>query len=699
MIFSYKELKRLANLSSSTKLEDVVKAINTIGFEVEETKPFGDVTGVKFGKILEITKNPNADNLNVCKIEFSDKIRVIQTNASNVKKGMVILAFVPGSKMGDIKFASKELKGINSEGMLTSLEEIGVPKELIRSSIAGLITSYDIKDISKDPIKVLDLQDTLIDVDILSNRSDAQSYIIMARELSAYFGTEIIKFSSKEGKIVSSLKVKESIEKSLVLMSGKNNFNINIKDQLLLSKTGIKSINDIVDLSNLALIMTGQPTHAYDSSKVSKDFEVSKVSEKVIVFGNKEVELKDDLVIMSGGKVVSLAGVIGLESTGSYENTKNFILEMGRFNIKDVRKIAKTIKMNTSSSIQSSKEIALGTTILAIEYISSILKDFSKPVNLPKEEVIEVEYSFEDTKRLAGFDITKEKNWNKTIKSLETLGYEFKDNKVIVPSYRHDIKTKQDMNEEVFRFFGYDSFKPMKPAIIPTTVKHIKDIKQNIAAQGYQEVVTYSLISEDKNIINPFNFAKIIKLETFVSKEREVIRSSQAHSLLEVVEYNQKRKMESINLFSQGMIGEGIESIILTSTRNCFNRLKRDVINLLPSGIEFKRYEGKELHDGVSALIMLKNKVIGWIGKVSPMLTNIDVYMAEFILWEGSITKEVKKYSTEPLKSRDVTYELKEKEDIASYIENVEAKEIKVIDTFKKDGINKVTVRYIEEKN
>ena len=698
MIFSYKELKRLANLTPKTTLEEVNKAINTIGFEVDGTTSFGNVEGVKFGKILEITKNPNADNLHVCKIEFSDKTRVIQTNSNTVSVGMVVVAFVPGSKKGDITFAAKELKGINSEGMLTSLGELGVPKDLIRPSISEGITPYSIKDLSLDPVEVLGLQDTLIDVDILSNRSDAQSYLIMAKELAAYFGTKPLALKVKTTTKKSTLKVTKGIEKSLVLVEGTKDFTIDVAKQILLAKGGVKSINDIVDLSNLTLIMTGQPTHAYDASKVGKDFSVSLAKGKVVVFGNKEVELKDDLVVKSANKIVSLGGVIGLEETGSSEDTKDFVLEMGRFNIKDVRKSAKTIKMSTTSSIQSSKEIALGTTALAIEYISTILKDFSLPVNKPKEEVVEVEYNFEDTKRLAGFDITKEKNWNKTIKSLESLGYSFTANKVTVPSYRHDIKTKQDINEEVFRFFGYDSFEPVKPMLNPTSVKHVNDIKSSIAAQGYQEVVTYSLISKVKNNINPFGFKDVVNLETFVSKEREVIRSSQAYSLLEVVEYNKKRKLESISLFSQGMIGDGVESIIMATSVNCFHKIKKDVLNLLPSGITFKRYEGKELHEGVSALIFAGSELIGWIGKVSPMLTEQDVYMAEFIKWDGQALKEIKKYSSEPLKARDVTYELKEKEDIASHIEKTNAHEVKVIDTYEKDGVKKVTLRYIEDK-
>jgi len=191
MLFSYKELRKLANLPESVKLDDITKAINSIGFEVEETFTYGNVEGIKFGKVLDTSKNPDGDKLTVCKVQFEDKERTIQTTATNVVVGATIIAFVPGSKMGDITFDAKEMKGVVSEGMLTSLEELGVKKDNIRDLYGDGIMLYEgIEDLTIDPIEYLGLQDTIIDVDILSNRSDAQSYFVMARELAAYFKTE-----------------------------------------------------------------------------------------------------------------------------------------------------------------------------------------------------------------------------------------------------------------------------------------------------------------------------------------------------------------------------------------------------------------------------------------------------------------------------------------------------------------------------
>ena len=697
MIFSYKKLKELANLTTDVKLEDVLNAINSIGFEVEGTTLFGDVQGMKFGLIEKTYTNPEADGLTVCEIKFDDKQRTIQTTAT-VVEGMTVLAFVDGSKLGDITITPRELKGVMSEGMLSSLEEIGVDKEFIRKDILDKITDYkDVKDLSIDPIEYLSLQDTLIDVSILSNRSDAQSYIIMARELAAYFGTTPYSPEQRKGSLKSSINNNgKSNTKSLVLMEAKKDFDISLPEQILLSKSGIKAVNDIVDLTNLTLIMTGQPTHAYDASKVGKDFWVSYESGKYVVLGKNEVELKNNLVIINNTKVVAIAGVIGLEETKVDTGTTDFIIELGRFNIKDIRQTMKQTKVANMSSVQSSKEIALGTSTLAIAYLTSKLNNFSDVSGLDKIDSVEIPYTLKQTERIAGFDIVNHKDFKKALKALEILGYVVNKESVVVPNYRHDVKSSQDLNEEIFRFFGYDNFPLIKPNIMSSDVRVVTDIKKEVSTLGYQEAVTYSLISADKNIVNPFGFKNVTKLETFVSKEREVIRSSQAYSLLEIVEHNQKRKMEDINVFSQGMIGEGVETIAMVSTTKNFNEMKQDVINLLPNGLEFVRYEGTELHQGVSALIKLNNQVIGWIGKVSLLLTNIDVFMAEFYLQEDKHISEVATYDSTPLKSVDVTYELKLTEDIKGYIDHsLKASKTKIIDVFIKEDVKKVTVRYI----
>ena len=694
MIFSYKELKRIANLSEQTSLDDVLKAINSIGFEVEGTEKFADVEGIKFGKVLSISKNPNADKLNVAEIEFSDKKRIIQTNATNVKEGMTVVAFVPGSRSGDIVFDSKEMQGIVSEGMLSSLNEFGISKDLLRDGMTEGIQAYEDVSLDMDPVEYLGLNDTLIDIDILSNRSDAQSYYIMANEIAAYFGTTPIEISTKDSTFDSNITVTPARHEELSLIEGKGKVNISLADQVLLAKSGIKSINDIVDLTNLTLIMTGQPTHAYDKRSVGTNFSTSLSSIKVNVFGNKEVQLDNDLVITSDDKPVSLAGVIGFEETGVLSDTNEFVLELGRFNIKEVRKALKTIKMTTTAGIQSSKNLGKGTTELAIKYISSKLDEFSGVVNFNYPKQKQVPFSTVKLSQVAGFNIVDESRYSEAINSLEILGFKVLTDKITVPSYRYDIESQQDLNEEILRFFGYDNLPLSAPKLTGNEVKIIKDNKKQVAAMGYFETYTYSLISKEKNIFNPFGFTEAITLQTFVSKEREVIRNSQIVSLLEVVEYNSKRNIPTINIFSEGMINDGVKTLGLASTTKSFIEMKQDIVNIIPEEAIFVKTKDEMLHPGVSADILLNGEKIGFIGKVNPKVINDQTLIAEIIIKDWDKEVAFKEYDSAPLKNRDVTFELAKGENIASYISDVKVNDIKVIDTFEKDNINKVTVRF-----
>ena len=692
MLFSHKELRRLASLNKDVTLDQITNAINSIGFEVEGVSKFADVEGVKFGLIEKITKNPDADTLNVCDIKFEDTNRIIQTNASNVFEGMMVLAFVPGARSKKMVFAAKELRGIVSEGMLSSLNEFSIDEDLIRDYEDG-IQAYTGFELSDDPVEALGLDDDIIDVSILSNRPDASSYLIMARELAAYFGTVPLALSQNKPTLQSDVTSEKGEHEALTLIEAKDDFKISMKEQVMLYKHNVKSITDIVDLTNLTLIYSGQPTHAYDKSKVGTKFSSKKVSTTVNVFGNKEVQLKDSLVITSDDKEVSLAGVIGFEETGVSKDTKSFVLELGRFNIKSVRDSLKLIKMSTDAGIQSSKNISQGTLELAIEYLSSKLNTFSVPKGLVQNKEQIIKHSDVELSKIIGVDITKDDSYKRVITSLETLGFKLDGNKLHVPSYRADMESQQDINEEFIRFYGLDNIVPVAPKVAPFKVSKVESLETIVASKGYNEVVTYSLISNEKNIYNPFSFDKSVALETFVSKNREVIRDSQIDSLLEVIEYNQKRKMNDLNIFSIGMINEGIRSLAVASTTKTFVEMKTDVIDLLPEGVEFVKTTNEMLHPGLSADILLEGKVIGYLGKTHPRHTSIEAFIFETININGGSSK-YNSFDSSPLKTRDITFEVKEGESISKYIKGIDTYSIKVIDKYEKEDLVKVTVRF-----
>ena len=697
MIFSEKKLREMANLPNKITLENILNAINLIGFEVENVTKFTDVEGIMFGKITKMYKNPNADNLNVCEIEFKDKNRIIQTTATNVFEGMVVIVFVPGSRVGKIIFEKKKFKGIVSEGMLTSLNEFGINNELLWDGAIEGIQNYEGYSINDDPIEKLMLNDSLIEVDILTNRSDAISYIVMAKELAAFFDTKEAKIEKNDATFKSNLKVKENLHQKLVFVESKTKPKITIEDKILLIKSNIKCINDIVDLTNLTLIMTGQPTHAYDKTLVNETFSTSYSNDKVTIIGNKKIELNKNLVITSNNKPVSLAGVMGLTNSNITEKTNHFILEFGQFDNKDIRKSIKTIKIESNAGVQSSKSLSEGTLKFAIDFVSSKLTNFSNPVNFKESVKKEIIFDKSKLNKIAGFDITKSSKYKKVINSLEKLGFEFIENTVKIPTYRSDVNHQQDLNEEILRFYGYDLIPKIKPQIIFTRSTNNKNFKNLISAQGYNEVVTYLLISEEKNIYNPFNFNNDIKLKTFVSKEREVIRNSQIYSILEVLNYNLKKNIKDINVFSCGMINNGIKTIIMASTFKSFNKVKQNVINLLPKEIIFKVSKDQKMHPNYSADIYLKGEKIGFIGKINPQNTKINAIICEF--YERNYTnKKFEDYDEQILKSVDITFELNKKETIQDKTKNIKSFSQKIIDEYEKNNKRKVTIHFVGTK-
>ncbi|MGZ9428810.1 phenylalanine--tRNA ligase subunit beta [Mycoplasma sp. 1012] len=705
MIFSYKKLRQLANLDAKITLENVLEAINSIGFEVESYQKFNNIEGVKFGRIKNIYKNPNADKLNVCEIEFADKDRVIQTVATNVKQNDYVMAFVPGSTNGKMIFAEKKLQGINSEGMLVSLNELGFDTNLVWDEFKEGIFTFQKVNLQENPLDLFDLDDYLIDIKILSNRSDANSYLIMAKELAAFFLSEPLNINYKNPTFNSNFIIKNNENNLLTGIEAKKdgNFKLNIQDSFLLLKSGIKLVSPIVDLTNLTLIMSGMPTHAYNKNTIKSPLQPQIFSGKFEALGNKIVDFTNALAIYDGNnQAVSLAGVMGAEKTSITKDTKEIIFEIGNFSIKDVRHTAKQLKIDSNSYKQSSKKVSLGTMLLGHHFLSNYLTEFSQIINLPKIEQKSIYFDINYINRIAGSEISKTERFATVKKSLEILSFEFKGEQIIVPNYRHDIEDIDDILEEVLRFYGFNNLILNQPKINSFLINRPNIIKEKISSSGFQEVWTYSLISKERNVFNPFDFKQNITLETFVSKEREEIRNSLAISLAEVIEYNQKRKITDISIFEVGMVNEFKNVLVLASTSYPFNQLKEVILNNVSENLTFKRAEDiNNFHTGTTALIYHNNTLVGWIGKISPYLNISDALFAEINL--DAIEKEkviFKEYDNSPLKSRDITFSLTKRESIENVINELYALyqnifSIKIKDKFETEIEVKITLNIL----
>ncbi|WP_027120348.1 phenylalanine--tRNA ligase subunit beta [Mycoplasmopsis lipofaciens] len=713
MIITLKELNKfLPNKVLDISIE---KAINNLGYEVESITPFSDVKGIKFAKVLDVYKNTNSKNLNVVKLLTNTGEITIQTVAQNAKKGCVTVAFVEGAQKGNIVFGSKEMAGINSQGMLSGFSELGFDSSKLPFNKDDLIMLNENIHLNLDPIDYFELNDYIIDITTPANRSDTNSYYVLARELAAYYKTEFKWFETNKTlspKIKSKIKVKTNEANALSLIEAKLKNTISpLKDMLFLAKHSIEAKNNwAINLTNMTILLTGAPSHVYDSTKIGNKLTCSTFSGDIEILGNKQVKLDKVLAIQDENKVISLACVMGCENSCVTDKTKNVVFEIGCFDNKKIREAAKQIKIDSISSIQGGKKINIEMLILGMKYIQFRLNQegqlFSQFINLPKSK--KGNSILQNRRKLATYancDLKDLKKFNDVENALKSIGFKFDKNRVIAPNYRQDIENFEDIIEEYFRFYGYSNFKPVETLLSPYKVDYRNINKDLIQSMGYKEVRTFTLTNSENNKLDPFNFNKNIKLKTFVSKEREEIRNSIITSIIEVADYNLKRKINNLNLFEYGMINNNkFVYGLLTNTKN-FYQLKQDVLNFLKvenlKFIPFK--DNKFIHPNVSAKIYHNETFIGWIGKLHPKYSNLNVLVAEFYDINSTPLKEFQEYDSKQLKYIDLTFELNEKDNIGSKITEIKeiAKiyEINQIDEFQHNNKNNITLRITGENN
>lgn len=706
MLISLNKLKELLpeiNLDPS-----ITKVINSLGFEVESIEKFADIEGLKFGIIQDLYINPNDKRLTVATVKHKDGISTIQTTDTILKVDDLVVFFPVGSRKNDLIFTEKELKGIKSEGMFAALSELNYKHDLIdKNGDHILVLPKNFATLSDDPIKKLGLDDYIIDISTTANRNDANSYFTLANEISAYYDKEFnFNFIDTKDSFDSKITVNKNLAHELTFFEVKNTNDIqsDLETRLFLAKHDIDAnLGFFVNLTNLTLLFTGATCHVYDRDKIGNNISCDLFTGKTQILGNKDVEVKDVLAIYDENGEISLASVMGLEKTKVTQNSVNLAFEIGVFNPSQVRHSAKEIKMQSNSSNQASRVITPEILVRAVSFLRKNLAQFelsniiNLPLNLTKKEI---KMNYEKLALYAGVTVEEVKDkFNNTFSKLSKLGFKFVDDLVIVPNYRYDIEFFEDIIEEIFRFYSYNNFNPIQPNIKPLLTKTRDNLKNLIQSNGYQEVRTFSLISKAKNFINPFNFGSNVSLLTFVSKEREQIRNSISVSLQEVIEYNQKRKIDLLNIFEIGMINDNKFVCGFASTIKTFFELKQDIINIFKlDNVEFIPFKDNEMiHPNISAKILSNNELIGWIGKIHPKVDNTNAFYAEIMLDNAAQKIKFTDINYEPLKTIDLTFTLEKYENITNKINEIKniAKifDVVQIDEYHKENTKNVTLR------
>ena len=733
MKISLEWLNEFVDISDLT-VEQITHELTMSGLEVEGTEKTGaKFTNIITAQIVNIKQHPNADKLHLVDINTGNGIKTVVCGAANIKEEQIIPYASVGSKVisrktGEIfTLEPAVIRGIESQGMLCSQDELGLENMQEEDGILILNRIYNNLKPGLNLEDVLNIkEDTIIDVAPTANRGDEMSVVGVAREIAALFNKRL-NFSKLEYvNDISTNKFKVEIlapEACSYYAAGLIK-NVTIKPspewmKRRLEVSGIRSINNVVDITNYVLLEYGQPLHAFDMDKLNGYICVrrAKEGEKIITLDGVERELTSDTILCADqNKGVCVAGVFGSINSGIDENTKNIVLESVYFTPSLNRKSSRSIGYRSEAcarfergvDIESTKPALMRAIQLLTEYADAKIEGIAEAGNnKPKE--IDITLRFNQIKRILGIEIPREK----CIEILSNLGFELLGKneaaaKFKTPSYRiNDVMQEEDLIEEIARIYGYDKIAPTLPnktksPEISFTSKITDKINKLFLGYGFNEIVTSSLIGEP--LLNQFglnyNKEEAVFVQNPQSDEHTMLRQTTIANILNTVKSNFDNGQKNIWIYEIGKIyfiknpatkiDSGVdESEILSGaisgdtntnlwkehTKTDFYTLKGFIESLfetlnITNRIKYSPADNCEyLHPGRSAKITLLSKTpetIGYFGEIYPLIKdkmkiNQDIYLFEINLSKvlSAINKTTVKYkpiSPFPEVQRDISF-------------------------------------------
>ena len=704
MKLSRKFVSDYIDLDESLSIKDIAEAMTNVGNEYDTACPLINCTNLVVGEVIECSDHPDSDHLHVCKVDIGKEILDIVCGAPNCRKGIKVIVALAGAKLPGGEIKKGMIRGQVSNGMLCSVAELGLEHKFLSEKDVNGICELPLDSIvGSNPIKILGLDDEVIDFELTSNRGDLLSIIGMAYELGAIYKKKVknieLNYNSNDNDINNEFKVKVET-KSCPLFLAKKAVNVTIKESPEFIKnrliaSGIRPINNVVDISNYVMLETGQPLHYYDADRLGDTLIVRDANdnEELTTLDNiKRTLSNDDIVIANNNGAVGLAGVMGGLSTEVEEDTKNIIIESAIFDSIKVRKTSKKI-LRSEASNRFEKGLDPKRTYMAIERSCHLLEKYADAtivggmVKYDKTDANDkiIEISIDKINKVLGIEL----DFN-TVKDIyESLGFKVEGNDiltVIVPSRRLDINIKEDLIEEAGRIYGMDNIKgklPVLNVITGTYNKTRRKIKNKLVDLGLNETLSYSLIPYN----NVFEFTtedfEPITLADPMSEDRSTLRYSLLYSLKEIYKYNKDRNLENISIFEMGKgfyKEEGIykenNKLAILMTGDYYLDIKNTKVDfyvikgVLEELMDYLGYNNryrlvvsnlpKEFHPGQSATIELQGKVVGVIGKLHPNVVKGDVYALELdldkVLDNRSSRMSYKEISKFPASTKDLAF-------------------------------------------
>ena len=650
-------------------IKDIEKETYLKIMELGECKKLVDCTNLVIGKVISCIPHPNSDHLHKCKVDVGNEVLDIICGAPNCVNNIKVITALVGSKLPGITIKQSKIRGEVSNGMLCSLSELGIEsKYQSDEEKEGIYILPDDAPLGSNPLNYLHLDDYIIDLDLTPNRGDLLSCKGYAYDLGVIFNKKVNLNIPKitESDNLNNIEVIINTDKN-VKYSCRVIKNIKVKESPIWLKSrliasGIRPINNIVDITNYVMIFLGQPLHAFDLNKLNSNKIIvrdAKDNEEIITLDNNKQKLnKDDLLITDNNTPIAIAGVMGGLNSQIDDNTKDIVLEAAYFDPISIRKTSKKLNLRSDSSIRFEKTIdvnlqedALNLASYLVKQLSNkeaiIYKNINTLSNFKKDDII-INHNFDNIRNTLGINISNEDILN-ILTKLE-FPVIIKDNnnfEVSIPSRRPDISQRQDINEEILRFYGYDNVENKLPLFsVPNGYnlfqKRINLIKDYFTDNGFNEVITYSLLN--KNEINKYNLIKeeAIKIANPLSLDREYLRLSLINNLLEVFKYNNNRGINDIFIYEVGKVFNSNQDTYLSGllngnyNQNNWNNPRKIDFYLVKGLIDtlFDKFDIKfdyellnldSYHPYKSAKLIYNNKEVGLIGYLNPK-NNLNEY-------------------------------------------------------------------------
>ena len=705
MLISLNWLKQYIDLDG-IEINEMENALTMIGQEVEKIEVLGEnLENVVTAQIIEKEMHPDSDHLTICKVDNGKEILQIICGAPNHKAGdKVVLAQVGAKLAPGFVIKKGKIRGVESNGMLCSEEELNIGKDS-----SGIMILPEDTPVGVPMKEYLGINDTVFELEITPNRPDCLSHIGIARELGAYYNKEV-KYPSFAINSESSEKTADNISVEIENSNLAKRYvariikNVTVKEspkwlKERVESIGIRSINNIVDASNFIMMELNQPNHTFDLDKIEGGKIVVRAgheNEKLVTLDEQERELNsEDIVISDGVKAVALGGVMGGQNSEITENTKNILLEVANFNSQNVRKTSRRLTLFSESSYRFERRVDEENAINVINRLANIIQEVAGgeilegvvdnyPVPYKKKTAT---LNFERLNRFVGKNIPRET----VIGILTRLEIEVVDNgetlTLTAPTYRDDLENEQDYFEEVIRMYGFDNIENILPKLdisekpVIDTTKLSTQVKLIAANAGLKEVINYSFVPKDameKIKYTSVERENLIDLLRPITEDFVTLRPTLLYSLLKNAKENMNRNATNIRFFevsrtfvkAEELAKEEVKlGIILAGENNKtlwnpkpvpydFYDLK-GIVEEIFTQLKFnnymiKRSEQSQFHPGRSVDVFVGRELIGSFGEIHPdVLENFDLGKTSVLVGEFNIDL-IQKYIGKKIKYQGI---------------------------------------------